>query len=73
MEPRLKGHSMHPGAGGAYAYALRAQTRGRKAQTRGAAYCQCGAYSPILPSIIDRVAWHQKHVADVIAGKTALL
>lgn len=72
MEPRVKGHRMHPGA---FAYALKANTANRKPAPRhpGVAVCECGAWSPELPSQIDRADWHRRHLVDVIAGKTQLL
>ncbi len=67
MEPRVKGHRRR--VGGAYAYHEK-KTRGGVA---GSMVCECGAYSPVLPSEYDRDEWHRRHIADVIAGKTALL
>jgi hypothetical protein len=70
MKPRLKGHRLFPGS---YAYAVRQQRLREKAHAAGPAVCECGAWSPNLPSEIDRAAWHDRHVTDVISGKAALL
>lgn len=59
--------------GGPYMYHLREQAPRGKVHVRGTAVCECGAYSTVLPSGIDRAEWHRQHVADVIAGKTQLL
>jgi len=32
---------------------------------RGVGVCECGAYSPLLPTTGDRVAWHRSHKAAV--------
>lgn len=66
MEPHIKGHRLHPGP---LAYA----ERGKAAYVAGGAVCQCGLYSPSLPSNVARMEWHRKHLADVIAGRTKLL
>jgi hypothetical protein len=66
VEPRIKGHRLHPGP---LAYA----ERGKSVYVAGAAVCQCGSYSPTLPSNAARMEWHRRHLADVIEGRTRLL
>jgi hypothetical protein len=63
---RVKGHRLHPGP---FAYAQ----RGKVAYVAGTAVCQCGLYSPHLPSSVARMQWHREHLADVLAGRTRLL
>lgn len=71
MEPRIKGHRLH--VGGQYACHEREARQGHRTRMPGAAICECGAYSPALPSVIDRANWHRQHIADVISGKARLL
>lgn len=71
MEPRVRGHHLH--RGGQYAYHEKEARPTHCVQLAGSAVCECGAYSPNLPSAIDRAAWHRQHVIDVISGRTRLL
>lgn len=71
MDVHLKGHRMR--AGDTFAYDLKAHSPGQKARVAGSVICECGAYSPSLPSEIDRTNWHRRHLDDVISGKTRLL
>lgn len=56
MDVRVAGHGM----------------RKRDTPGEGVAVCQCGAHSGTLPSHIDRAAWHDRHIVNVLAGKTRL-
>jgi hypothetical protein len=71
MELRVKGHRLH--VGGQCAYHEEELRAAHRTRTAGSAVCECGAYSPVLPSAIDRAQWHREHVMDVISGKTRLL
>jgi hypothetical protein len=58
---RVAGHSLrHEGRVGADPY--------RPTNGEGKCRCECGAWSPTLPSTAKRQQWHRDHKDDIRAG-----